>query len=108
MLDFREWEGTAGGVVGGLVFADAAYGEVARGWVGEQEAADAGGRGHREGLGQGQAEIGRAEQVEQLVLETVVGAGRIAERRADAAEALGVQVLDRGGGLQLEPLVARG
>ncbi len=48
-----------------------------------------------------------SEQLEQLPLLAVVGAGRVAQRRADAAEPLRVQVLQHRLGVRLEPVAAR-
>src|SRR5204862_7995806 len=82
-------------VVLDLVASDAADGEVAGLRVAEVEPADArsGQRGER--LGQLQPGPCRDEEREQLRLLAVVGAGRIAERRPDAAIVLSEQVVAR-------------
>ena len=103
VLDLGDVQAAAGRVVLDLVAADPADGEVPRGGVGEQQAAHARRRRHRVGLGQPDAALVGAEQVEQLPLEAVVGTGRIAQRRPDAAEPLGVQLLDGRVGVRLVP-----
>jgi hypothetical protein len=61
--------------------------------VREVEAADAGRRRHRQALGQAHADLAGLQHLEHVALDAVVGAGRIARRRADAAVLLGDQVL---------------
>src|SRR5579885_2681151 len=92
-LDLLDRSLLARGVVLELVAPDPADGEVACLRVGEVEAADRRGRGHRVALGQVDPEPPRPQEVEQLALLAVVGAGRVAERRADAPEPLRDQVL---------------
>ena len=82
-----------GSVVLELVVADPPDREVARLGVREVDAADRRSRRHREALGQLDPNLARAEQVEELRLLAVIGAGRVAERGPDAAEALGQQVV---------------
>src|SRR5581483_5805578 len=88
-LDLADRLALAGGVVLELVVADPADGEVPGPRVGEVDAAHGGGGGHREALGQLDPEPARIEQVEELRLLAVVRAGRVPERRPDAAVALG-------------------
>ena len=61
----------------------------------EVETRDARRRQHREVLGQRDALRRRVEQLEEARLLAVVGAGGIAERRTDAAVALGELILER-------------
>ena len=74
----------------------------------EVDAADARGRRHRERLGEREPGVLRAEEREQLRLLAVVGAGRIAERGPDPAEALREQLLRRELRAGLVPRAARG
>src|SRR6478609_6878708 len=66
-LDLGKAEAPPEGVVLDLVPAEASHGEVARLRVGEEQPADAGGGGHREGLGQCHVEPLGVEQVEQVL-----------------------------------------
>src|SRR5664279_4609551 len=84
----RERHSPAGGVVLDLVARDPAHREVLRLRMVEVDATDCGGGEHGVALGQREADRLRAEQLEQLSLFTVVGAGGVAERRPDAAEVL--------------------
>src|SRR3954463_344507 len=106
-LDLVERHVLARRVVLDLVAADAADREIARLRMREVDAADARARHHRERLGERDPDLLGAEQVEELALLGVVGAGRIAERRADAAELLGTQLLRRQLLAALVPLAAR-
>ena len=76
-----------------LVEADAADGEVPRLRMREVDPADACGRHHRERLRERDAELLRAEQVEELALLGVVGASGIARRGPDAAVTLANHIL---------------
>src|SRR5436190_21272048 len=78
-----------------LVARDAADREVPRLRMTEVDAADARTGHHRVRLGERDAERLGAEQVEELALLGVVGARGVAERRPDAAEVLGAQVVLR-------------
>src|ERR1022692_1664250 len=102
-FDFAEIEPAPQGLVRGRVLADAPDREVPRRRMGEKQPADAGGGGHGERFCQGHVELLGFQQVEEDLLLAVVGAGRVAERGADAAEPLGVQILDLRVGLRLEP-----
>ena len=93
-------------VVGDLVAADPPDREVARLRVAEVEAAHARARRRRARLGETDPRPLGVEQREQRLLLGVVGARRIAERRADAAEPLGDPLLVRqrlGGRVPLVP-----
>src|SRR5690242_19320628 len=103
-LGLVDRDALAGGVVLHLVEPEPADGEVARERVSEVDAAHCGCRGHCERLGQ--RDTGRllgAEQGEELALLGVVGAGGVAERRADAAELLRSELLARELLLRLVP-----
>ena len=63
--------------------------------MGEVEAADRGGRRHREALGERHAGAPGLEQIEERALLTVVRTGRIPKRRTDAAISLGDEVVGR-------------
>ncbi len=76
-----------------LIASDPADVEVLRLRVAEVQAAHRGRRQHRERLGQRDADSRRVEQPEQRGLLAVIGTGRIAERRPDAAVLLADQVL---------------
>src|SRR6185295_12278364 len=78
----------ARGVVLDLVARETADGEVARARVCEIDAAHRCSRRHRERLRQFEPCAVGAEQLEELPLLGVVGAGGIAERRTDSTEAL--------------------
>src|SRR5690606_32422278 len=83
-------------VVIDLVAAERADVEVRRLGVGEVEAADGGRRRHREVLGEGGARVGLGvEEAEERDLLGVIGLGRVAGGRADAAVALADEVVVR-------------
>ena len=82
-------------VVLDLVRADALDREVLRLRMREVESADRRRRRHRERFGEIQALRARIEQVEQPRLLAVIGAGRIAEGRTDAAILLVDQIVVR-------------
>ena len=96
-----------------LVGADLADAEVARIGVRDQDARDRGAGAHREAVGQRDPGArGGVEQLEQRALLGVVGLAAVAGRRADAAVALGDQLLAVndsvrrvGPGLAANPLV---
>src|SRR6186997_2271729 len=80
-------------VRGNLAAVDPADGEVARLRVVQVDAGDSCRGRHGERLRQREAVLLRAEQLEQLRLLRVVGTGRVAEGRPEAAVALGDQLL---------------
>src|SRR6185437_7371414 len=85
-LGLRDGEAFAGGVVLHLVAADLAQAEIARLRMREIEPADAGTGPHRERLRD--LDTGRGLNIKQRPdssLLGVIGAGRVARRRADAA-----------------------
>src|SRR5262249_20041397 len=88
-------------VVLDLIARDPPDGEVARLRMAEIQPAHARRRQHRERLRQAHPGGARVEQQEELRLLGVVRTGRIAERRADAAEALAQEIREA------EPLVGR-
>src|SRR5262249_30157999 len=92
-LRLGERDVLAGGVVLDLVAADATDREVPGRRVREVHAADARAGGDGVVLGQLEARLARAEQVEELRLLAVVGAGRVAERGPDPEVALADDVL---------------
>src|SRR5690242_20518900 len=91
-LNLFDRETTAYGVILDLVATEAADTEVAGGGVREDQAADRGGRRHRERLRQPETELVRLEQLEQFLLLGVVRARRVPEGRPDPAEPLRVQI----------------
>src|SRR5918993_5369162 len=97
----------AGCVVLDLIPRDAADREVLRVRMAEVEPAHGRGWRHREALRQGEPCRLRVEQVEEPPLLGVVGARRVAERRADAAVALLDQLLARRLRVGLVPLAPR-
>ena len=74
------------GIIVELVAADPGDSEILAVAVAEIKAGHGRGRQHREILGQRHSARIAAEHVEQDRLQAVVGAGRIARRRADAAD----------------------
>src|SRR6476661_5219946 len=62
-----------------LILAESADGEIPGPRMREVQSAHAGCRGHRSVLGQGDADLGRVEQVEQLEFLAVVGARGVTE-----------------------------
>src|SRR5437867_1781816 len=85
----------AAGVVLDLVAPQTPDREVARLRVRQVDPANGGSRGHRECLRQLEPDLLRSEEVEQLPLLGVIGAGGISERGPDPAEALGDELLAR-------------
>src|SRR4029077_8775210 len=93
LLGLPDRGSTASRVVLHLVGPDPADGEVLRLRVMEVEPADRSGGHHRVGLRERDPGALRVEQLEELRLLAVIGARRIAERRADTAEILLQDVL---------------
>src|SRR5437879_5004482 len=90
-----------------LVLAYSSHREVARAGIREVQPADAGRRPHGGALGEIDADVARAEKVEQLELLAVIRTGGIAEGGPDPAMPLRDDVLDRRG-IRDAPFAARG
>src|SRR6516162_1756717 len=82
-------------VVGDLIFANPADGEVACVPARQVQPADTRRGRHRGMFGQADADLLRAQQIKQLELFAVIGTRRIAERRSNASMAFRDHILWR-------------